>query len=110
MVGYYVNPHIKSFSARTKCNVTSGFINLLQEFDAETTGGGSAAKRRKLDVGESLESPAPQAPMISKSQTVNPTTLVEEDGKPWYDGCEYQVQHNHYKLPSVCFMRDAVKF
>ena len=34
--------------------------------------------------------PPPPPELIRKSQTVNPKSLVMEDGKPWYDGCEYQ--------------------
>ena len=61
------------------------------EFDPAATA--SPAKRPKLDsdMGERASPSSQGTPMTAKAQDAHPTSLVQEDGRPWYDGCDYQV-------------------
>ena len=74
------------------------------EFDPAAAA--SPAKRPRLASGmggESASSSSQGTPVMSESQTgqgthmaakrldAHPTSLVQEDGRPWYDGCDYQV-------------------
>ena len=62
------------------------------EFDPAATA--SPAKRPKLATGaggESALATYQRTPVTAKRQDAHPTSLVQEDGRPWYDGCDYQV-------------------